>query len=94
MEKADPHIAHDAPASVAEGTSLTVTFSMRDFDREHRSESGGVLLLEIDDAEVPLPITDGVAALGIELFASATIRQRPPYFCNARMEPLSIEVVA
>lgn len=94
LEKADPHIAHDAPASVAEGTSLTVSFSMLDFDGTPRSESGGVLLLEIDGTDVPLPIVGGSATLVIELFASASIRQQPPYFCDARLEPVHIEVIA
>lgn len=53
-----------------------------------------MLLLDVDGTEVPLPIIDGTATLVIELFASASIRQQPPYFCDAPLEPFHIEVTA
>lgn len=93
VEKIDPRIVHDAPPTVASGTTIAVTFTMVDFDGEARSDSGGELLLDIDGTEVPLQFATGVATVSIELFASATITQQPPYFRDARMEPLTIEVV-
>jgi hypothetical protein len=94
IEKIDPRITHDAPASVVAGSELTITFAMVDFDDSARTDSGGVLLLEVDETEVPLAITNGSASFVIELFASAKVRQQPPYFCDARMEPFEIEVTA
>jgi hypothetical protein len=94
VEKMDPRITHDAPASVAVGSELTINFAMADFDDEARSDSGGVLLLEVDGTQVPLPITNGIASLVIELFASAKVKQQPPYFGDARMKPFEIEVTA
>jgi len=94
LEKLDPHVTHDAPASVAAGSELTINFAMDDFDGAERTDSGGVLLLEVDGAEVPLSITNATASLVIELFASAKVKQQPPYFCDARMEPFEIEVTA
>lgn len=92
VEKADPRVTHDAPASVTEGTEVTVTFAVVDFDGAHRTDTGGVLLLEIENTAVPLPIIDGTATLVVELFASATVTQKPPYFCDARMDAFRIEV--
>jgi hypothetical protein len=94
VENTDPHITHNAPSIAAEGASLTISFSMLDFDGAPRYESGGVLLLDVDGTEVPLLIVDGTATLVIELFASARIRQQPPYFYDARLEPFHIEVTA
>jgi hypothetical protein len=37
---------------------------------------------------------NGTALLVIELFASAKVKQQPPHFCDARMEPFEIEVTA
>jgi hypothetical protein len=47
VEKSDPLIVHDAPAIVAAGSSLTITFRMIDFDGEARADSDGSLLLGI-----------------------------------------------
>jgi len=94
VEKADPRVTHDAPASVAVGSELTINFALVDFDDAERTDSGGILLLQVDGAEVPLTITNGSASLVIELFASAKVKQQPPYFCDARMEPFEIEVTS
>lgn len=94
LEKADPRVTHDAPASVTAGSEMTVYFTMLDFDDAERTDSGGILLLEVDGTEVALPITDGRASLVMELFASAKFKQQPPYFCDARMEPFEIEVTS
>ncbi len=92
IEKADPHIITNAPVTVAAGAATDVTFQLVDFDGEPRTDSGGTLLLDLDATIVPLPITSGAAVLSIELYASILIRQQPPYFADARMEPLAIEV--
>ncbi|HEV7768058.1 MAG TPA: hypothetical protein VGQ76_23850 [Thermoanaerobaculia bacterium] len=94
IEKADPRIIHDAPASVMEGTELTITFNLTDFDGTARIDSGGLLLLEIDETPLELPITNGVATLDIQLFASARVKQQPPYSCDARLEPFEIGVTS
>lgn len=92
VEKADPQIVHDAPSSVAAGAVLTVTFQLVDFDGEPRNDSGGDLLLDLDGMAISIPITNGVAVMPIELYASINIRQQPPYFMDARLAPLWIEV--
>ena len=92
LEKVDPELTHDAPASVAIGATVVVHFGMRDFDGEQRTDSGGTLLLNIDGNEVALPITNGSAELELELHASIQIEQVPPYFCDARMAPFIVEV--
>ena len=56
VEKVDPELTHDAPASVATGTTFVVNFAIRDFDGEQRTDSGGALLLNIDGGVVALPI--------------------------------------
>jgi hypothetical protein len=94
LEKIDPRVTHDAPAGVAIGSEVTINFAILDFDDAERTESGGELFLEIAGTEVPLAITNGTATLTIELFASASVKQRPPYFCDARMEPFEIEVTS
>lgn len=92
VEKIDPHLMHDAPPLVEAGASITVTFSIVDFDGAVRTDSGGTLLLDIDGTDVALTFNGGLTTLPIELFASATIKQQPPYFCDARMESFTIEV--
>jgi hypothetical protein len=94
VEKVDPRVVHDAPGSVAAGTSLDVTFTMIDFDGELRSDSEGLLLLEVAGTAVSLPMVNGTTTLQLDLFASALITQQPPYFCDARMQPFEIEVTS
>jgi hypothetical protein len=94
LEKVDPRITHDAPVSVASGSSVTITFSIVDFDGAQRADSGGILSLEVEGTDVPLTITNGKATLEIELFASATVKQQPPYFCDARLDAFTIEVTS
>jgi len=57
-------------------------------------EEIGYLLLEVSGTEISLTITEGTATLALELFASALVSQRPPYFCDARLEPFEIEVAS
>ena len=92
VEKVDPRITHNAPTSVAFGSEVAINFSMRDFDGEARTDSGGLLLLDVEGTGVSLPITGGTATLVLELQASARVKQQPPYFADARMEPFEIEV--
>lgn len=63
-----------------------------DFDGEARTDSGGALLLDVSGTPVSLPFENGTATLQLDLYASASIAQQPPYFCDARMEPFEIEV--
>ncbi len=67
---------------------------MVDFDAEERADSGGTLLLDISGTEVPIAVVNGKATLALELHASVTLVQVPPYFCDARMSPVRIEVTA
>ena len=92
LEKADPRFEHDAPPSVDDGTSLVVSFVMRDFDGEARTDSNGTLVLDVDGTEVVLPVANGRTELHLELHASITIEQRPPYLCDARMSPFTLEI--
>jgi hypothetical protein len=41
---------------------------------------------------VSLPFENGTASLQLDLFASVSVTQQTPYFCDARMEPIEIEV--
>lgn len=94
LQKRDPAITHDAPTTVGEGDVLTVTFTIYDFDGERRHDTGGDLLLDIGGTDVTLPIIDGTAVLVLQLYVSIVIQQRAPYFCDARMAPLHLEVTA
>ncbi|HEV7767084.1 MAG TPA: hypothetical protein VGQ76_18935 [Thermoanaerobaculia bacterium] len=94
IEKADPRIIQDAPASVMEGAELAITFSLVDFDGTGRVDSGGALVLEIDNTPIELPITNGCATLEVQLFASARVTQEPPHFCDVRREPFEVTVTA
>lgn len=94
VEKADPRFEHDAPSGVESGTSIVVTFVMRDFDGAERTDSEGTLLLDVGGEAVPLTVTDGRAEVEFELYESVTIEQRPPYFCDARMSPFTVEVTS
>lgn len=94
LEKMDPRILHDAPATVAPGAALDVTFTIVDFDGEARTDSEGVLLLDVAGTPLSLPFENGTATLQIDLFASGTVTQMPPYFCDARMDPFEIEVTS
>jgi hypothetical protein len=92
VEKSDPRIVHNAPASVVSGSQPTVTFSVVDFDGEPRTDVNGSLLLDLDGTPLTLPIVQGAATLPLQLFASLTIKQQPPYTSDARLQPFVIEV--
>jgi hypothetical protein len=92
VEKRDPRIGHDAPAEVMSGAAVIVTFRILDFDEEVRSDSGGMLRLDIEGTDINVPIVNGIGVLSLELHDSATIRHRPPYFCDATFTEFTIEV--
>ncbi len=92
VEKIDPTVVHDAPLSVSAGSEVTIVFAMRDFDGVQRTDSGGVLHLDISGTAVSFPIENGQALVVLELHATVTIEQRAPYFCDARMAPFTVEV--